>query len=268
MFRTLLTAASMACIALTAKGHEFWIDPVAHQVAAGDRIEANLRVGEAYEGSAFAYIPRSIRRFDYAYQGEIRPVEGTVGDRPALALTTEGEGLLVAIHATQDQHITWSAWEKFVSFLEHKDLTWGLAEHDARGLSRENVRERYSRYAKSLIAVGDGTGEDIRTGMVTEIVALENPYTGDMSDGLDIRALYNDEPLQDVQIEVFRKAPDGTVEITTERTDDDGRATIPVMPGHRYMLDTVVLRPLEMTEEGDPSWETLWANLTFEVPAN
>ena len=266
MFRTVLLIASVTCIPIGAKAHEFWIDPEAHLVAPGETVKANLRVGQEYDGSAFAYIPRSIRRFDYAYQGQVRPVEGTVGDRPAMSLSVPGEGLLVAIHATQDLKLTWDDWERFVAFLEHKDLTWGLAEHDARGLSHENVRERYSRYAKSLIAVGAGAGEDIETGMETEIVALENPYTGDMSDGFDMLALYQGEPLQDVQIEVFEKAGDGTVTITTQRTGADGRATIPVTPGHRYMLDTVTLRPLEVVGDTDPAWETLWANMTFEVP--
>ncbi|MEO0918806.1 MAG: DUF4198 domain-containing protein, partial [Pseudomonadota bacterium] len=177
------------------------------------------------------------------------------------------EGLLVVIHATTDQHITWTSWNKFTNFLKHKDLTWGLEEHAARGLSQENVRERYSRYAKSLVAVGDGRGEDLVSGMVTEIVALENPYTDDVSDGLDVRALYQGRPLENAQIEVFRKAAGGEVVITTERTDANGVATIPIRPGARYMLDTVILRPLDVTTKGDASWETLWANLTFEVPA-
>lgn len=237
-----------------------------HIVAPGDPVVADIRVGEAYEGTAFAYIPQRFRRFDIATGDSVTPVEGTVGDRPALALDGAEDGLLTVIHATEDQHITWTTWEKFVSFLEHKDLTWGLAEHDARGLSRENVRERYSRYAKSLIAVGEGAGADLTAGMEVEIVALENPYTGDMSDGLDMVAFYRGAPLDDVQIEVFRKAPDGTVTITTERTDAKGLATIPIEPGARYMLDTVVLRPLEVVEARDPAWETLWANLTFEVP--
>lgn len=266
MFRTFFIAACLACISLGAKAHEFWIDPVEHQVAPGSSIEANLRVGQGYEGSAYAYIPQNFRRFDYAWQGKVQPLDGRVGDRPAMTLDVSGEGLLVAIHETSDMRLTWSSWEKFVSFLEHKDIAWGLAEHDSRGLSRENVRERYSRYAKSLIAVGNGAGKDIETGMVTEIVALENPYTDDMSDGIEILALYNGAPLQDQQIEVFQKAPDGSVEITLERTDAGGHATIPVTPGHRYMLDAVVLRPLEIVEERDPAWETLWANLTFEVP--
>lgn len=259
-------AASIACIAISAKAHEFWIDPEAHMVAPGAEVSANLRVGQEYNGSAYAYIPRNFRRFDYAMGGEVRPVEGRVGDRPALHLTPEGEGLLVPIHVTTDMIVVWDTWDRFKNFLEHKDLEWGLVEHDARGLPRAPVRERYSRYAKSLIAVGDGAGEDVEAGLLTEIVALENPYTDDMSDGLDIRVLYQGEPRADTQVEVFQKAPDGTVTITYERTDEAGEVTIPVEPGNRYQLDAVVLRPLEVVEEKDPSWESLWANMTLEVP--
>lgn len=253
-------------MAFAAKAHEFWIDPVAHMVAPGEPVVADLRVGEAYEGAGYSYIPNNFRRFDVAMNGEVAPVAGTVGDRPAMTLPSEEEGLLVVIHETTDMIVVWDEWERFESFLEHKDLTWGLAEHDARGLPRAPVRERYSRYAKSLIAVGSGAGEDIEAGLLTEIVALENPYTGEMSDGLDIRVLYQGEPLAETQVEVFEKAADGTVETSYLRTDAEGEVTVPVRPGHRYMLDAVVLRPLDMVGEKDPSWESLWANMTLEVP--
>lgn len=214
-----------------------------------------------------SYIPRGIRRFDYALDGALFRIDGTVGDKPAMRIRPSGEGLLVAIHATANQNITWSEWQKFENFLLHKDLDWGLDEHDARGLSRENVSEQYSRYAKSLIAIGDGAGADIETGMVTEIVALENPYDPAVGQALSIKALYQGNPLTDVQIEVFEKSPGQPTAITFHRTNTEGVADIPIKPGHEYMLDTVVLRPLPMQTETDPSWETLWANLTFSVPA-
>jgi uncharacterized GH25 family protein len=268
MVRTLLIATCMAFLGSVAKGHEFWIDPLDHQVSFGDKVQADLRVGEAYEGGRQSYLPRNFRRFDYVLQGQTLPVEGRIGDRPAMQVTPEAEGLLVAVHVTTDSHITWTTWDRFASFLTHKDLTWGLEAHADRGLPREDVRERYSRYAKSLIAVGDGAGSDSEVGLETEIVALENPFTDNMADGLDIRALYRQAPMQNVQIEVFQKAPDGSVDVTLHRTNDAGEATIPVKPGHRYQLDTVVLRPLDMAEPGDASWETLWANMTLEVPEN
>jgi len=67
---------------------------------------------------------------------------------------------------------------------------------------------------------------------------------------------------------VFEKAPDGAVAVSTITTDGDGRALIAVRPGHRYMLDSVVLREpsAEVAEATGAVWESLWANLTFAVP--
>ena len=147
------------------------------------------------------------------------------------------------------------------------DAVWVLEAHAARGLTEDDRRELYSRYAKSLVAVGSGEGADFEAGLLTEIVALENPYTGEMSDGIDVRVLYEGAPRAETQIEVFEKATDESVEIFTVKTDAAGEATVPVKPGYRYMLDAVVLREPapEVAAEKNVQWESLWANLTFEV---
>lgn len=270
MNRLLTLTVCLACIAPVAKAHEFWIDPVEFMVAPDDEIQAALRVGTEYEGSSYSYLPMRFKRFDYAFNDEIANVPGTVGDRPALAMPAPGEGLVTVIHETTDYFIRWADWQDFVDFVEHKDAAWTLDEHRARGLPEGDVGEVYSRYAKSLIAVGDGAGEDIEAGLLTEIVALENPYTGETSDGVDVRVLYEGKPQADTQVEVFEKAPDGAVEIFLTRTDDEGRATIAVKPDHRYQVDSVVLREpaAAIAAEKNVVWESLWANLTFYVPAN
>ena len=268
MIRTFSIVLSLACLATAAKGHEFWIDPVLHQVDANAAVEAALRVGQEYKGSSYSYVPRNFRRFDVAFGGEIAAVEGTLGDRPAARVPTSGEGLMVLIHATTDTTLGWSEWEKFANFVRHKDAEWVLEAHTARGLTEDDRRELYSRYAKSLVAVGSGEGADFEAGLLTEIVALENPYTGDMGDGIDVRVLYEGAPRANTQVEVFEKAADESVRIFTVQTDAEGRATVPVKPGFRYMLDAVVLREpsAEVAAEKNVHWESLWANLTFEVP--
>jgi len=47
-----------------------------------------------------------------------------------------------------------------------------------------------------------------------------------------------------------------------------GVALVPVLAGHAYMLDAVVLREPSavLAEQTGAVWETLWANLTFAVP--
>ena len=56
--------------------------------------------------------------------------------------------------------------------------------------------------------------------------------------------------------------------VFTLKTDAEGRATVPVKPGYRYMLDSVVLREPapDLAAGRDVVWESLWANLTFAVP--
>jgi hypothetical protein len=83
-----------------------------------------------------------------------------------------------------------------------------------------------------------------------------------------VALFYQDAPRPDAQVEVFARAPDGTVTVTLHRTDAAGEARVPVAPGHDYLFDAVVLRPsLEAgSQERAPVWETLWAALTFAVP--
>lgn len=245
--------------------HEFWIDPADFTIAPGAMLEAALRVGERFEGASRPYIPAEFERFEIVTGGggAPRPVEGRIGDRPALRLDVAEPGLVTLIHVTRDYDLTWESWAAFRDFLRHKDAAWALAAHAERGLAREGVTETYSRYGKSLVAVGDGAGQDRAHGLLTEIVALENPYTGETADGLDIRLLYRGAPRAQAQVEIFARSPEGGVEIATVRTDGSGMATIPVEPGQSYLLDAVVLRA---PEGGVAQWESLWASLTFAVP--
>ena len=266
--RMLIVFLAVSLSSGTVQSHELWIDPVDHLVGSGEPVVADLRVGQEFEGPAYSYFPRSFRQFEIAFGNESAPVDGRSGDRPAVNQTVP-PGLSVIVHVTTDSRLGYSEWEKFRAFVEHKDAEWTLSAHDARGLPREGFGEVYSRYAKSLVSVGDGAGADRAFGLETEIVAGLNPYTDDLSDGLPVTVFYQGAPRADAQLEVFAKAPDGTVVITQERTDAQGRAIVPVKPGHRYMLDAVVLREPapDVAEANNAVWESLWANLTFAVPA-
>lgn len=268
MYRTFALAVCITCIAVSAKAHEFWIDPADFVVPEGGQVVATLRVGEQFKGNSLAYIPPNIRRFEYVLGGEVAPVPGMIGDNPALAMTPPGTGLMVVVHVTADTILTWPDFERFRGFVLHKDAAWALDRYPD-GAPEKEIREVYSRYAKSLVAVGDGEGEDLEAGLLTEIVALENPYTGDIGDDIEVRVLYEGAPRPGAQVEVFEKAGEkGPVAVFTVRTDAEGRATVPVKPGYRYMLDSVVLREAspEMAAK-NVTWESLWANLTFAVPA-
>ena len=266
MFRPAAIFALAMLFPAAVSAHEFWIDAKTWQVAPDTPIVADIRVGEEFKGGAYSYLPPRFRRFDIVQGDAVTAVEGRAGDRPALNMAAPAEGLAVVVHVTSDYALTYREWDKFVNFATHKDWVPLIDEHKARGLPETGFRERYSRHGKSLIAVGDGAGMDRAVGLETEIVALANPYTDDLSGGLPVRVLYQGAPRGDAQIELFDKAPDGSVEVSLHRTDADGIAVLPTKPGHTYLVDAVVLRALEPEEESDPVWESLWASLTFQVP--
>lgn len=265
MLTPLLIALTFA---LPAQAHEFWISPESYQVAPGSAIIAELRVGENLKGAGYPYIPSRVARFD-VLQGDTRHDTGSeLGDRPALDLALAEPGLAIIVHETLDNTLKYPKWERFVTFTDHKDFAWAQAAHQERGLPETGFIETYRRYGKSLIAVGDGSGRDAPVGLDTEIVALANPYTDDLSAGLPVRVLYFGAPRSDVQVELFARGPDGEVEVTLHRTDSAGVATLPMEPGTEYLVDSVVLEALEPVEDGDPVWHTLWASLTFQTPQN
>ena len=85
---------------------------------------------------------------------------------------------------------------------------------------------------------------------------------------MPLQLFYQGTPRAGAQVEVFEKSPDGRVTITLLRTDPVGHVLIPVKPGHRYLIDSVVLRRPsdELAENLELDWESLWAALTFAVP--
>ena len=264
MLRPLIAALLLAT---PLSAHEYWIEPVDFTVATGEVIEAHLRNGENFKGAAFSYLPQRFRRFDVIFGDNVAPVEGRAGDMPAARLQTGAPGGLVSlVHVSTDSFLTYSEWQKFVNFVTHKDAEWVLEEHAARGLGEENVRERYVRYSKSLIAVGEGAGADAARGLEVEIVALANPYVDDVSGGLPVQVLYQGAPRGGAQIELFDRGPEGEVAVTIHRADAEGRVVLPVAAGHEYLADNVVLRALDPAEADGAVWESLWAALTFAVP--
>lgn len=249
-----------------AQAHEFWIDPASFVVERGAAVQANIRVGERFAGSAYSYNPRRFERFDLRIGEDVMAVEGRLGDLPALDMPVQMDGLVTIIHETTDSRLTYRKWEKFLKFVAHKAFADVLAEHDRRGIGRERFIERYRRYAKSLVAVGAGSGTDSAVGLKTEILALQNPYTTD-SDTLEVQVLLDGAPRKDAQVELFERDPDGSVEIKLFRTNSDGIAALPVQRGYSYLVDAVTMVPLENDDpENGPVWWSLWASLTFQVP--
>lgn len=225
---------------------------------------ADLRNGQEFDGIIHAYFAKRAVRFEVIQNGRTTAYAGRLGDVPAIQLQPDAAGLLTLLYQSKPQTLTYENWEKFAAFASHKDFPDIRERHIARGLPEQDFTETYTRYVKSLIAVGHGRGSDRSSGMRTEFVALANPYTGDLRTGLPVQLFEQGKPRPDAQVEVFERAPDGAVSIRLTRTDGAGTAIIDVKPGHSYLIDAVVLYPAP--DGGTAVWDSHWAALTFAVP--
>lgn len=251
----------------SAKAHEFWVSPDEYRITAQDQIQARLRVGEKMKGAELSYLPNDTARFE-VIEGEVaRPVTARMGDNPALVMDPLGEGLVVVLHETTDARLVYKDFGVFTNFVTHKDAAWALEAHATRGLPQTGFTETFRRYAKSLIAVGDGAGSDRVVGSKIELVAEANPYTDDLSKGMPLRVLLDGTPRANAQVELFATHPDGTVSVSLHRTDNAGRVAVPVERGVAYLVDSVALTALENNDATlGPVWHSDWASLTFQVP--
>ncbi|MEX0309836.1 MAG: DUF4198 domain-containing protein [Tateyamaria sp.] len=264
--RITLLVSSLWCaiFAASATAHEFWIEAEQYQVPSSGQLVARLKNGEEFEGVSLAYFERSIARFDVAVGDTVRPVESRSGDNPALNAPGPVEGLVIVVHETTPSSLTYKEWAKFQKFADHKDFADIEARHAANGFPPPPFKERYTRHAKALIAVGDGLGQDRGLGLKTEFIALTNPYAPDFDGTMRVQVTLDDDVRRNAQVEVFDRAPDETVTVSLYRTDETGIATVPVTPGHTYMFDAVAIAPI--TNNEDTVWDTFWAALTFAVP--
>ena len=252
-----------AMIGTNVKAHEFWIEPFRFEIATGDLLQADLRVGQDMKGDSLHYIPQRFEAFNLTAGNATRAVDSRAGDNPAVGETIPDSGLHVLSYVSVDSELAYSDPVKFERFLNNEGIEWVKAAHEQRGLPAQGFKEAYQRFAKSLVKVGDGTGTDRPLGLEFELVVETNPYTDRHSD-LVALLLWRGKPLPRAQVTVFRRQ-DGDVNKTLFTTDAQGRVRIPRRgaPGV-YLLNAVHMVEPPPNDHG-VVWKSLWASTTFEV---
>ena len=266
VIRSTVSALVGAMLAVSpALAHEFWIEPQAFSVSPDAEISADLRVGQDFKGDAFPYIPSRFTRFKRHDRLGETDVGGVTGDLPALNLTPRTEGLNIFTYVSAGERIRFRDWDDFAAYLELEGLDTIPARHGARGLPRDDIRELYTRCAKTLVGVGDAAGEQDRaTGMRLELVAGQNPQALSAGTDLSFTLLWEGEPLADTQVALFRKGESTEAgSRTLARTDAKGMASFTIPATGTYMAASVHM--IEAPAERNADWQSYWASLTFGV---
>ncbi len=246
--------------------HEVWLEPEQFQLNSDQMLRVKIKNGQNFNGFEMAWFDRRVEKFFWSQNGRLNPYQGRAGDMPAVQLAPGAPGLVVLAYQSTPSTLTYQEADKFLDFVRHKDLQGVAEQHIARGLPATGFEETYTRHVKAMIGVGGAQGVDQAHGLELEFIAKTNPYVATDRSVMAVDLLYQGRPRGHTQIEIFERAPDGTVQISTQRTNDQGHARIPVRAGHVYLLDAVVMRPLTPGADQSAVWQSLWAALSFAVP--
>ena len=249
----------------SAAAHEYYLMPEKFIVSADEEIAVRHHLGQRFAGNEMPYISSWNIRSELWRDGTlVSQLRGTDGDRPALNLPPQEPGLISVVHQSNISKYAPGDWAKFAAYLSKEGLGSKIAEHRARGLDETDPTEAYSRYAKTLITVGQGGGQDAATGLTIEFIALANPLTHPLDQPFPVQLQYLGKPLAGRAVKIF--AGLDTEHIGYVETDDEGKALIPANGKGPYLLNAI-----EMVEpiSDDPiaksaQWESFWASLTFQ----
>ena len=248
----------------SANAHEYYLLPDKFTVAVGEKFTVDHKNGMRFKGNTYPWITQWNIRSEAWQNGAGVKVFGKDGDRPALNLQSNKPGLISVVHQSNLSALTFQKWEKFKSYLADEGLEWILKEHEAAGYPQEKIKEIYSRFAKTLINVGDTDDVETPAGLKIELVALANPSKLKRDEPLPVKVLYDGKPLVGVLIKVF--AGQDTEAVHRIRTDSEGRAEIPDSGAGPYLLSAVHMTKPQATADmaKDAQWESFWASMTLE----
>lgn len=246
--------------------HDLWIVPGKYRLQAEEPTRIFVNNGDLF--------PESLTLLGEQRLAEVRSVSSG-GELPVSELRVDGKSLTfdfqsaapgahVVVLGTRPRTVRMKA-EDFEDYLAEEGLTAVAEARKELGETGEPAVERYAKWAKAVIDVGDEAGSERLwaepVGQTLEIVPLDHPNRVQPGGQLRLRVLLEGEPLAGVSVTGAR-ASGPAREIRTS-TDERGEAVVTVTaPGRWY------LRALHMTRmEGDPEvdWESYWSTLSFEV---
>lgn len=248
------------------QAHDFWVVPQLFRVPDGWAVHVAGQTGMNFPESLSAIETGRVAEAELVSADRRMPLEKSFrsGNSLMMEARPDAAGQWWVAVALETRPIRLSA-SQFDSYLEHDGIWDVLEERRAGDTSADSVDERYTKYAKALVQVGEDGPEAYgrRVGHPIELVPLDDPFSLHPGDRFRARLLWRGEPLAD-HVVFAGRAGAGAGPTSHARTDADGVVEFPVfVPGAWY------LKAIHMAEDPDDpevEYRSNWTTLTFRVP--
>jgi uncharacterized GH25 family protein len=263
--RSIKTLAVILIFSLSCKAHEYWLEPEKFLLAPKEKTAVHLYVGDGLikdrEERPFQSAKTQIFRLvslEKTWDLKTFVKEETL---PIYNFSADKAGNYLLVMERNWTYIKLEL-QKFEDYLREDGLEYIINEREKLGERGKEGRERYSRFIKSLLQVGDKRDKIYKKqlGLKLEITPLENPYLKKVGESLKFQVLFDGKPL--VGKTVFADNRNSATQKML--TDNNGKFTMKIDQNGMWLVRLVYMQRC-VADCGEADWESFWGAITFGV---
>lgn len=252
--------------ASNSNAHEYWFEPETFFPAPNEKTAVHLYVGDGLSGKDQEERPFQAEKtpqFKLYSAEKVFDLKRSLVEAalPVYNFSAEKPGNYLLAMERNWSYIKLES-KKFEDYLREDGLEYVIAERAQRGESAKEGAERYSRFIKSFLQVGNRRNDvyKINLGMKLEIMPLENPYTKKVGDKMKFQILFDGKPLGNRTIFADNRGS-ATQKMTT---DKNGKFTVAIEKNGLWLVRLVNMQRCA-ADCGEAVWESFWGAVTFGV---
>ena len=267
MRKILFAFTSLLLFAVSAFAHEYWLEPEKFALAPNEKTAVRLYVGDALKDKEEKPFQTSkTTMFDIFSANKTLNLKTSLTDgaTPIYNFSADKAGNYLLAMERNWSYIKLEP-DKFEDYLREDGMEYIIGEREKLDERKKEGRERYSRFIKSLLQVGDKPDNVYkkRLNLKLEIMPLENPYAKKVGEKLKFQVLFDGKPLADRA--VFANNRNGE-NVTTQKmtTNKTGKFTVNLDKSGLWLVRLVNMQKCKQ-DCGEADWESFWAAFTFGI---
>ena len=254
----------LTSITKNALSHEYWIGPNKYHFTNNEIAEANIVIGENFEGSPIPFVKEYFKSLNHYTYDKKNKIKGRLGDIPALKIKKMSKGLNVIQVESAMNYVEYNELLKFEIFARQKGYHDLIKKHKEKKYP-DNFFESYKRYAKCLISFDNFDGNDFDTGMDFELIFLDNPII-DLNNNKRILLEYKNKILPNHKVSIM-SIKKGNFKKEIYRTNDNGYFELFLTNDTEYLIESVVIiEGSNKKKDNYAKWHSLWTSYTLKTP--
>ncbi|GAC1399832.1 MAG: DUF4198 domain-containing protein [Pyrinomonadaceae bacterium] len=266
ILKNFFIVAFVLCFAFNVSSHDYWFDVKPFFIEPGKTARVHLLVGSDLKAELERPMQRErtlkFEMFDATNAPQTLLDRTPDGQTPFAKLKFPRSGNFLLAMERAPATINLDA-DKFKSYLVEENLNSIITEREKHGESQTTGRERYRRYIKTLVQVGDKHDDAYKrpAHQFLEIIPEQNPYSLQRGERLTVRVIFDNRPLTNSRIFAYNLATTGA-RIQTATTDKRGHATFTIDNTGLWLIRLVYMRRCA-SDCKEIDWESFWGEYSF-----